>query len=134
MKKLLVAACILISSISAMANVNDDKSVVAKFKVTTNKADKMANLTFIPSTSEKVTVKILDENGKVIFQEQILNKDGFTRPYNLSQLNDAEIYRKILIRCTPKFLCLPCRHNRYERSAFKFFCLTGSKTSFPYFV
>jgi hypothetical protein len=90
MKKLLVAACILFSSVSAIANDNEDKSVVAKFKVTTNKSDKMANLTFIPTTSEKVTVKILDEKGKVIFQEQILNKEGFSRPYNLSQLNGAE--------------------------------------------
>ncbi|GAA5022627.1 hypothetical protein GCM10011506_00530 [Marivirga lumbricoides] len=90
MKKLLVAACILFSSVSAIANDNEDKTVVAKFKVTTNKVDKMANLTFIPTTSEKVTVKILDEKGNVIFQESILNKDGFSRPYNLSQLNGAE--------------------------------------------
>ncbi|MBK6266197.1 FimB/Mfa2 family fimbrial subunit [Marivirga sp. S37H4] len=90
MKKLLVAACILFSSVSAIANDNEDKTVVAKFKVTTNKIGKMANLTFIPTTSEKVTVKILDEKGNVIFQEQILNKEGFSRPYNLSQLEGTE--------------------------------------------
>ncbi|SMG07995.1 hypothetical protein SAMN05661096_00104 [Marivirga sericea] len=90
MKKLLVVACILFSSLSIIANDKDDKTVVAKFKVTTNKTDKMANLTFIPSNSEKVTVKILDEKGNVIFKEQILNKDGFSRPYNLSQLNGAQ--------------------------------------------
>ncbi|PTB97415.1 hypothetical protein C9994_02905 [Marivirga lumbricoides] len=90
MKKLLVAACILFSSVSAIANDNEDKAVVAKFKVTTNKTDKKANLTFIPTTSEKVIVKILDEKGNVIFQESILNKEGFSRPYNLSQLNGSE--------------------------------------------
>ncbi len=90
MRKLLVAACILFSSVSAFANDNEDNSVVAKFKVTTNKTTKMANLTFIPSTEEKVTVKIMDAQGNIIFREQILNKEGFIRPYNLSQLNGAE--------------------------------------------
>lgn len=90
MKKLLVTACILFSSVLAFANDNEDKVVASKFKVTTNQSTKMANLTFIPSSSEKVTVKILDANGNVIFRESILNKDAFVRPYNLSQLEGTE--------------------------------------------
>lgn len=96
MKKLLVTACILFSSVLAFANDNEDKLVVAKFKVTTNQSNKLANLTFIPSNSEKVTVKILDENGKVIFRENILNKDAFVRPYNLSQL-EGSVYTILVI-------------------------------------
>lgn len=90
MKKLLVAACILVSSLTAFANNIEDDAIVAKFKVTTNKTNKLAHLTFIPTTSEKVTVKILNKQGNVIFREQILNKEGFSRPYNLSKLNGAE--------------------------------------------
>lgn len=90
MKKLLVAACILISSLSVIAESNEDNAVVAKFKVTTNQNSKMANLTFIPTTTEKVTVTILDGQGHVIFREQILNNEGFIRPYNLSHLDGSD--------------------------------------------
>ena len=62
MKKILVAAIILVSSVSAFSAIKEAKAVTAKFTVTTDLSTKKANLTFIPSGDEKVTVKILNEN------------------------------------------------------------------------
>lgn len=90
MKKLLVSALIVCSVFTAKAGENEEKTAVAKIKVTTNVTDKKAHLTFIPSSEEKVIVKILDEKGTPIFQEQIQQSEGFTRPYNLSKLNGTE--------------------------------------------
>lgn len=102
MKKILLAAIILCSSVTAFASIKNEKAVTAKFKVTTNLETKKANLTFIPSGNGKVTVKILNANGVVIFQEQVKSTEGFSRPYDLSKLQSAE-YTLVVMEGTNEF-------------------------------
>ena len=89
MKKILLAAVILGLNFSANA-ITKEVVAKAKFKVTVDQQAKKANLVFLPSTNEKVVVKILNEEGKLIFSENIKSSSRFERPYNLSELADSQ--------------------------------------------
>ena len=52
-------------------------------------------LIYTKKTHAKVGVQIFDESGKLLFSEQIRNKEGFIRPYNFSEL-DYGLYTMVI--------------------------------------
>jgi hypothetical protein len=49
-------------------------------------SDKTFKVVYAKANNEMVKVKLMDENGKAITEDRIANRDGFYKPYNLSQL------------------------------------------------
>jgi len=104
MKKLLVSALILCASFVASAN---NKVVpTKKLKVTSNVEVKKATLTYLPTSNEKVLVKIINERGEVVYKETINETKTFVRPYDFSQLSSdkfiilvkegKEVYKEVI--------------------------------------
>lgn len=80
MKKLLFVVLMAIVSTATFANGEGD------VKVTTDSSS-VFKVYYTKPVMSKVTVQILDENGKKVFSEVIAKgEQGFVRPYNLSEL------------------------------------------------
>ncbi len=81
--KVLLVALLTVISATVFAYVEKEDSEV---KIVPNKDGKTYRVIFKSSAEENVSVSILDKNQKKIYASNIIKSDGFSKPYDLSNL------------------------------------------------
>ena len=95
MKKTLVIAALL-TVLSSAVFASEGESTTAKASTEVRKSEtQVFNLVYKGATSERVDVRIVDENDNILFSESIKNLNAFARPYNLSQLPEGTYTIKV---------------------------------------
>lgn len=87
MKKqiLMIAALLIVLSSAVFANEGEVNNSNTSVEVNRTN-DNSYSVVYKGVNTEKVNIKIVDENNQLIFAESIKNRDSFVRPYNLSNL------------------------------------------------
>ena len=86
-KNLVIAIGVLFSTVVFAGGINDPVTgmiVVKKSGTATYK------LFYKNVETSNVKVSIVDAKNKIVFAENIINEDGFVRPYNFSELADGD--------------------------------------------
>lgn len=95
MKKTLVITALL-TVLSSAVFASEGESTTAKASTEVRKSEtQVFNLVYKGATSERVDVRIVDENDNILFSESIKNLNAFARPYNLSQLPEGTYTIKV---------------------------------------
>ena len=86
----------LLTVLSSAVFASEGESTTAKASTEVRKSEtQVFNLVYKGATSERVDVRIVDENDNILFSESIKNLNAFARPYNLSQLPEGTYTIKV---------------------------------------
>ncbi|TRX48906.1 T9SS type A sorting domain-containing protein [Fulvivirga sp. M361] len=80
---------LLLTVLSIAAHGTGKEKEVKTSSVKVVKRSETYQLFYLEKSSKKVSVRIFDGAGKLIFSERISNENGFIRPYNFSGLSDG---------------------------------------------
>jgi len=91
MKRTTQIMAALLTVISSVAFATGDEKEVNKTSSVEVmlKEPKVFHLVYKSENADRVSIKIMNENNRVVFSESIKKYDAFTRPYNLSLLPEG---------------------------------------------
>jgi len=99
MKTKIQLIAVLLTVLSSVAFANDGEKNTKKTTsyVEVKKKDAHTfSLVYKSANAEKVNIRLMDENNRVVFSETIKKYDAFARPYNLSNLPEGEYTLEVI--------------------------------------